>query len=137
MDPVDLISCGISVVSVVAVVAAGGFMLRVVGGRRPANALQRSYFRAGHAHAGVLLILGLVLKLLIALPDVGTWATAFADGPLYSALLVPAGFYFSVLGVEPAAPNRWRYLIPVGAATLVIGLVGTGIALIIAGAARL
>lgn len=105
MNPVDLISCGISVVSVVAVVAAGGFMLRVVGGRRPANALQRSYFRAGHAHAGVLLMLGLVLKLLIALPGVDAWATAFADGPLYAALLVPAGFYFSVLGVEPVEPT--------------------------------
>ncbi|WP_375400599.1 hypothetical protein [uncultured Amnibacterium sp.] len=137
MNPVDLISCGISVISVVAVVAAGGFMLRVVGGRRPANALQRSYFRAGHAHAGVLLILGLVLKLLIAMPGIAGWATAFADGPLYAALFIPAGFYFSVLGADPTTPNRWRYLIPVGAATLVIGLIGTGIALILAGAARL
>ena len=137
MNPVDLISCGISVVSVVAVVAAGGFVLRVVGGRRPANALQRSYFRAGHAHAGVLLMLGLVLKLLIALPGVPLWATAFADGPLYSALLIPAGFYFSVAGRDPGAPNRWRHLIPVGAATLVVGLVGTGIALIATGVGRL
>ena len=85
----------------------------------------------------MLLILGLVLKLLIALPGVPGWSTVFADGPLYAALLVPAGFTFSVLGVEPTAPNRWRLLIPVGAIVLVVGLIGTGISLIIAGAARL
>ena len=85
----------------------------------------------------MLLILGLVLKLLIALPGVPGWADAFSDGPLYAALLMPAGFTFSVVGSDPTTPNGWRILIPIGAVTLVIGLLGTGAALTIAGAARL
>jgi hypothetical protein len=46
---------------------------------------------------------------------------------------MPAGFFLSVLGRDPAAPNRLRYLIYAGAAALVTGLTAAGVGLIMAG----
>jgi len=46
--------------TIVAIEYGGWFMLRVVRGRQPATPFQQAFFRAGHAHAGVLVILALV-----------------------------------------------------------------------------
>ena len=44
---------GILFLSLVTIESGGALMLRVVRGRQPATPLQRSFFRAGHAHAGM------------------------------------------------------------------------------------
>jgi hypothetical protein len=134
MTDADLITSGVVLLTVVAVAFGGGFMLSVVRGAAPANELQRTYFRAGHAHAGVLVILGLVIKLLLAgihtTPLLGT----LSNGALWAAILMPAGFFLSVVGVDPDKPNALRVLIPLGALVLVVGVVAAGVALISAGA---
>src|SRR5690606_18964252 len=56
---------GVLVLSLVTVETGGALMFRIVSGRHEATPLQRSYFRAGHAHAGVFLVLGLVVQLLV------------------------------------------------------------------------
>src|SRR5690606_20648789 len=56
---------GIVLLTVVAIAYGGTFLLRVVRGSVPTNDLQKSFFRAGHAHAGVLVILGLVAGLYV------------------------------------------------------------------------
>lgn len=38
-----------------------------------------------------------------------------------------------MLGTDPAAPNRLRVLIIIGALSLVVGVIGAGVALIVAG----
>ncbi|WP_262391565.1 hypothetical protein [Nocardiopsis sp. CNR-923] len=53
MSAFSLVSSGVILLTVVGIVYGGTFLLRVVNGGVPANELQRSYFRAGHAHAGV------------------------------------------------------------------------------------
>lgn len=136
MTSAQLISAGVILLTVVGIAYGGSFLLRVVAGSVPTNDLQRSYFRAGHAHAGVLVILGLVVMLLMTAAGVGGVAATLASGVLWSAILMPAGFFLSVIGRDPAHPNRLRYLIYLGGVVLTIGLVSAGVALIIAGAGR-
>jgi hypothetical protein len=137
MSPTTLISSGVILLTVVFIAFGGTFMLRVVNGSVPTNDLQRSYFRAGHAHAGVLVILGLVVRLMLTAPSVPDWSRNAADGVLIAAVLMPAGFFLSVLGRDPQRPNRLRTLIWAGAASLTVGLTSAGIGLIVAGSAAL
>ena len=118
---------------VVTIAYGGTFLLRVVTGRHPANALQTSFFRAGHAHAGVLVILGLLVKVLVSSEGVPGWSRAGASGVLWAAVLMPAGFFLSVLGRDPEKPNRLVALLWVGAAVLTVGLVCAGVGLVLAG----
>lgn len=135
MSPATLASSGVILLTVVLIAFGGTFLLRVVGGSVPTNELQRSYFRAGHAHAGVLVILGLVIRLMLVPASVPGWSRGAADGVLIAAILMPAGFFLSVLGRDPQQPNRLRTLIWIGAASLTIGLISAGIGLIMAGSA--
>ena len=131
----DQITSGVVLLTVAAIASGGHLLLRVIGGRVPVNDLQRTFFRAGHAHAGVLVILGLVVRLLLADPAVPDWGRSLGSFVLYAAILMPAGFFLSVIGSNPAAPNRLRVLILLGALSLVVGVVGSGAALITAGTA--
>ena len=124
---------GIVLLTLVAVAWGGTFLLRVVGGQAPANELQRAYFRAGHAHAGVLVILGLLIQVLVSDTRVPGWGQSVGSLVLWSAILMPAGFFLSVLGQDPARPNALRWLIWLGATFLAAGLVGTGVALLTVG----
>jgi hypothetical protein len=137
MNPPNLITAGIVLLTVVAVESGGLFLLKVVRGRQPANALQVSFYRAGHAHAGVLVILGLVTLLLVD----GSGATGLVIAAptlvLSAAILMPAGFFLSVLGEDPQKPNRFAVLLYLGAAALAAGLVIGGVGLIGEGVARL
>ena len=133
MNAADLISTGVILLTLIAVAYGGTFLLRVVGGSQPANALQRSCFRAGHAHAGILLILGLLVRVLLDVPGVPDWAAALADGILFAAILMPAGFFLLVIGRDPQRPNGLRALIWLGAASLTVGLIAAGVGLIAAG----
>ena len=64
----DLVSTGIILLVVITIAYGGTFLLKVSRGGVPVNDLQRSFFRAGHAHAGVLVILGLVVRLCLHTP---------------------------------------------------------------------
>ena len=133
MSGPDLVTTGVVLLAVIAIAWGGTFLLKVVGGTVATNELQQAYFRAGHAHAGVLVILGLVVKLLLVDVALPGWLAPLPDLVLYAAILMPAGFFLSVLGRDPARPNRLRYLIHAGGVALVVGLSGAGVGLIIAG----
>lgn len=133
MTSTMLTSSGVILLTVIAVAWGGTFLVRVTTGGHPVNDLQRSFFRAGHAHAGVLIILGLVVRLMLVDPRVPAWASVLSDGILFAAILMPAGFSLSVIGQEPERPNALRTLIWLGAASLIIGLLAAGVGLIVAG----
>jgi hypothetical protein len=133
LDNAHQIVAGAVLLSVIGIAYGGTFVLRVTRGTVPANELQQRFYRAGHAHAGVLVILGLLVMLLTQLNDVaGLWQT-LSSGVLYAAVLMPAGFFLSVLGRDPQRPSRLIALLWAGAALLVIGLGAAGIGLIEAG----
>ncbi|MDP9795752.1 hypothetical protein J2S43_004264 [Catenuloplanes nepalensis] len=137
MHPITLIITGATVLTVVTIAFGGTFVLRVVTGGHPANDLQKSFFRAGHAHAGVLVTLGLVCALLLTAGDVtGPWSHAYI-GVLAAAILIPAGFFLSVLGHDPRRPGPLIALLWTGAAVLTLSLLTVGLVLITTGVAGL
>ncbi|GAB2519010.1 hypothetical protein [Paramicrobacterium agarici] len=129
------ITAGVVLLTIIGIAYGGTFMLRVVTGKQGANGLQKSFFRAGHAHAGMLVTLGLVIGLLMSAADVGAWGDRVAGGVLATAILIPGGFFFSVIGRDPKKPNAWITLIWLGAALLTASLLAGGILLITTGTA--
>jgi len=95
------------------------------------NPLRQSLWRAGHAHAGVLLVVSLVALLYVdsaALSDDLKWLVRNTI-PL-AAIFLPAAFFLSVLKPDATKPNVLINLAYVGAVLLVTGLLTLGIGLI-------
>ena len=126
-------TAGILLLTIVAVESGGWFMLRVLGGHQPATGFQKAFFRAGHAHAGVLVILSLVAQIYAdatGMTELAGWLGRSAI-PL-AAILMPAGFFFSAMGRDATKPNRFILLIYAGAASLAVGVVSLGLGLLMA-----
>jgi hypothetical protein len=65
-----------------------------------------SFARAGHAHAGVLLILSLTALRYAETADLaGFWGWLSRIGVPIAALLMPSGFFFSSMGAGRERPN--------------------------------
>ena len=95
------------------------------------NPLRQNFFRAGHAHAGVIVILSLVCQVLAdaaLLPASLLWTARIAV-PL-AAILIPAGFFFSMLSPTATQPSGAVGLIYVGAVALATGVLLLGVGLI-------
>ncbi|MPZ54398.1 MAG: hypothetical protein GEU79_17010 [Acidimicrobiia bacterium] len=122
---------GILILAVVTVETGGLYMLRIVTGRQEATPFRTSFARAGHAHAGVLLILGLVCVVLSDLTgQTGFVAWLSRAGVAVSAILMPMGFFFSSMGGRRENPNRLIVLVYLGATVLAAGLISLGIGLL-------
>ncbi len=122
---------GALLLTIVAVEFGGTFLLRVVRGRKPATDLQQAFFRAGHAHAGVLVLFGLVAQPLVDASGLrGIPEMVAREGPLLAAILLPAGFFLSVAGRDVTTPNRLVALIWLGVVSLTAGVVTLGIGLL-------
>jgi hypothetical protein len=96
------------------------------------NPLRQNFFRAGHAHAGVIVILSLICEVLAdsaALPQGLLWAVRVAI-PL-AAILISAGFFFSVLPPDASEVGPAVGLIYVGAVALAFGVLTLGIGLLL------
>ena len=133
MDPILTIVAGATILAVIGVMSGGAFLLRIATRGLPFNGLQKSFFRAGHAHAGVLVLLGLVSLLLASATGVpAPWQWA-AVGVLVSALLMPAGFFLSVLEPDAQRPGRAIALLWAGVVVLVVSLLAVGASVIVAG----
>jgi len=138
IQPWTALLIGSLLLALITVESGGVFLTRVVGGGVAANALQKSFFRAGHAHAGVLLVLSVAILGVVdgaALP-LPLDLVARLGVPV-AAILMPAGFFLSVLGRDPQKPGRAIALLWVGAASLTVGLLAAGIGLISGGIAGL
>ncbi|GAA1728214.1 hypothetical protein GCM10009809_24870 [Isoptericola hypogeus] len=128
------VTAGIVLLTVVGIESGGYFLVKVVTGKVAATGFQTSFFRAGHAHAGVLVILGLLCLLLAEATDLAgfpRWLAA--TGVLVGAILLPAGFFFSAMGAGRRSPNRAVVLLPLGALALAAGVVTLAFGLLTAG----
>ena len=137
MEPTLLLSSstrttsGIILLTIVAVEYGGWFMLRVVRRQQPATEFQQAFFRAGHAHAGVLVILALVGQILADGARMeGLMALLARNGIWLAAVLMPTGFFLSASGRGATEPSRLIALLYLGAASLAVGAVALGIALL-------
>lgn len=124
---------GILLLSVVAIEWGGTFMLRVVRGSVPLTEFQTSFARAGHAHAGVLVILALVCVLYAeTTAQSGLWEWLSRTGVAFAAILMPAGFFFSSMGRARERPNAMIVLVYAGATLLAAGVLSLGVGLLTA-----
>jgi hypothetical protein len=125
---------GIILITVPTIQYGGYFLLTSLmdrSSRYMDNPLRQNFFRAGHAHAGVIVILSLVCQILAdaaVLPPPVVWLVRIG-GPL-SAILISAGFFLSMLPPTATRPNGAVALIYVGAVilaasvfTLALGLI--------------
>jgi hypothetical protein len=95
------------------------------------NPLRQNLWRAGHAHAGVWLVLALIVLRYVDEATLSSGARMFVrvSVPL-AAILVPAAFFLSVLSPNATSPNGFIYLAYVGAVLLAIGVLTLGIGLL-------
>src|SRR6266566_5574398 len=107
-----LSTAGVLLLTIVAIEYGGWFMLRVVRGRQPTTPFQQAFFRAGHAHAGVLVTLALVGQILADTAHMSGILTVLARNGIWaSAILMPAGFFLSAAGKGVIRPNRFIVLL--------------------------
>jgi hypothetical protein len=126
-------TAGILLLTVLAVEYGGIVMLRIIRGRQPATDFQKSFARAGHAHAGVFVVFALLAQLLADAAELdGIWNVFARDGIWAAAILFPAGFFLSSAGRGATQPNRLIALVYLGAVCLSIGVVTLGIGLLTA-----
>jgi hypothetical protein len=113
----------------------GGLSLLSMLTRRTAgyldNPLRQNMFRAGHAHAGVWIVLALVALLYVdraGLPSGLAWVVrlGFAAAPI----LAPLGFFLSVTSPRAVRPSGLIALVYLGALSLAVGALTLGIGLL-------
>jgi hypothetical protein len=132
MTDATKLMAGLLLITVTTIEYGGTFLLSVLSGKQPElTDFQRSMFRAGHAHAGVLVILALVSLLFTDQTRLSTsiaWAVriGFAAAPI----LVSAGFFGAAIGEGRARPGGLIALLWSGAFVLGGSLLTLGIALI-------
>ncbi|GAA4421371.1 hypothetical protein ACFQV2_39325 [Actinokineospora soli] len=124
---------GAMLLSVVGIEFGGYYLMRIVGGKEKLTEFQQRFARAGHAHAGVLVTLGLVCLLYADAADLtGALGWGARLGVPVAALLIPGGFFFSSMGRGVITrPNRLVLLIGAGAVALAAGVVSAGTGLLI------
>lgn len=116
-------------------VAYGGLsILRLVFQQRSGymdNRLRQRLWTAGHAHAGVFLILSLVALLYLDAATLSDGWRLFVSWSIPgAAILVPAAFFFSVAAPDAQEPNRLIYLAYLGFVSLSAGLIVLGVGLL-------
>lgn len=127
-DATKLIA-GLLLISVPTIEFGGTFLLRILSGKHSEfTEFQRSMFRAGHAHAGVLVILALVALLFVDQAELSApmgWAVriGFAAAPI----LVSGGFFGAAIGRGRTQPGGligllWSGVFVLGASLIVLGI---------------
>jgi hypothetical protein len=95
------------------------------------NALRHNFFRAGHAHAGVFVILSLVCQILADNAALSpSWLWLARIGVPVAAILVPLGFFLSVPSPSATQPNGLISFIYVGLVALAASVLTLAIGLL-------
>jgi uncharacterized membrane protein len=95
------------------------------------NPLRHDLWRAGHAHAGVYLVLSLVMLRYIdeaALSPFWKWLARI--GAPIAAILIPVAFFLSVVSPSASKPNGLINLAYIGALFLAAAVITLGVGLI-------
>ena len=133
MSDESRILAGVLLLSLVTVETGGLYLLKVVRGRARVTPFQEKFARAGHAHAGVLLLLALVCQLFAdETSQTGLLDWLSRSGVAVAALLMPAGFFLSSTGAGRTTPNRLVVLVPAGGVVLAAGLTSLAVGLLTA-----
>ena len=125
---------GIILITVPTIAFGGVFLLGMIAHQTQGyldNPVRQALMRAGHAHAGVLVMLTLVALLYVdsaRLPEKLRWVARLAIGA--APILMPLGFFLSVLSPATQTPTPVLSLVYVGAASLAVGVLALGVGLV-------
>ena len=125
---------GIILITVPSIQYGGYFLLTSLMNKSSGymdNPLRQNFFRAGHAHAGVIVILSLVCQVLAdaaLLPDSVTWLVRI--GVPLAAILIPLGFFLSMTSPGASQPNGMVGFIYAGAIVLAASVLTLGVGLV-------
>jgi hypothetical protein len=134
MSDESRILAGILFLSLVTVETGGLYMVKLWKDAAGVTPFQIGFARAGHAHAGVLLVLGLLCQLFVDQTDLsGGFAWLARSGVPAAAILMPAGFFAASAGKGLTRPNRFIVVVFAGAVVLAAGLATLGIGLLTTG----
>ena len=96
-----------------------------------ANPLRQDLWRAGHAHAGVLLLLSLICLRYVDEAVLPERVRSFVRHAIpAAAILLPVAFFGAVLTPDATEPNALINLAYVGAVSLISGVLTLGVGLI-------
>lgn len=125
---------GYIILTVPTIAYGGYFLLQVLAGAHTdleLTAFQQSMFRAGHAHAGVLVLLALVAQIFVQYTQLSTlWRWLVRVSFPVAAILVSGGFFAAAIGQHATEPNGFIAILYIGVAVLVFGLIGLGVGLV-------
>ncbi len=132
MEPTNILPI-VSIVAIVTVAWGGWSLLSFITGGEGLADWQKTFFRAGHAHAGVLQVLSLVYLLYLPRADFSNGLEWAAGGILLLGVLAQAGGFFVHISVgeegKPSVGTRitraGAVLIAVALLTLAVGLIQT------------
>jgi hypothetical protein len=131
LSPEARSTAGVLLLTIVAVETGGIYMYRVLRRKVVLTPFQQAFARAGHAHAGVLVILSLVVQLYADAAALdGILAPVARNAVPLAAILMPAGFFFSSMGEGRTEPNRYVWLLYAGAVSLGLGVTALGVGLL-------
>ena len=95
------------------------------------NPLRHDLWRAGHAHAGVYLVLSLVMLRYVDEAALSpTWKWLARAGAPIAAILIPAAFFLSVASPMAREPNGLINLAYIGVLFLAGAVLSLGVGLI-------
>jgi hypothetical protein len=107
-----------------------GFLTRNLPGYND-NPLRHDLWRAGHAHAGVYLVLSLVMLRYVDEAVLSPfWKWLARTGAPIAAILIPAAFFLSVVSPTAKEPNGLTNLAYIGALFLAAAVLSLGVGLI-------
>ncbi len=124
---------GILLVFIPSVMYGGVTLLALILGNVPGyndNPLRHDLWRAGHAHAGVYLVLSLVMLRYVDEAVLSPfWKWLARTGAPIAAILIPAAFFLSVVSPAATRPNGLINLAYIGAVFLAAAVLSLGVGL--------
>ena len=131
MSDESRILAGILFLSLVTVETGGLYLVKLWKDASGATPFQIGFARAGHAHAGVLLILSLLNLLYVDQTGLADgWAWIARSGVPIAAILMPAGFFAASAGAGRTKPNGFIAMVFAGGAVMAVALTTLGIGLL-------
>ena len=125
----------IAFISLPTIAFGGYFLLSILKkqvGTENITSIQREYFKAGHAHAGVLVILSIIGQLVLdysLFNETLVWAMRI--GLFAAPLLISGGFFGGAPRTSESKPGGLVKLIPLGAIVMSLTTLGVGLGLVL------
>ncbi len=134
MSQNTILMCGIVLLTIPTIMFGGNFLMQILSGKHKDLELtpfQKSMFRSGHAHAGVIVLLSLFCEILIdyaGFSPLLEWSIRI--GFPMSAILISGGFFGAASGKQITKPTKLIIILYTGVFVLFICILILGIALI-------